>query len=266
MTRLRIAYAGDRWISVSVLTYLLEHEFEPLALLVSSPPNASHANDLMALCPHLDQDHILAGKAFREPHGCDLLLGLDLDFVVCVHFPYIVPKGVLELPRYGVLNLHPAYLPYNRGWHTPTWAILENTPYGATLHFMDEGVDTGDIVHQKRLRVSPGDTANSLYQRVLHLELEVFKEAWPSIVAGTYERRAQHALEGTCHRRDDLFSPAIQRIDLNTMVCAGDLIRRLRALTTNRPDEAAYFEANGQRFQIRLHIEEIVQNEDNRCY
>ena len=79
-----------------------------------------------------------------------MLEQLSLDYIICVHFPYIVPREILSIPKYGVTNLHPAYLPYNLGWHTPSWAILENTPIGATLHYMDECVDTGDIIHQKK--------------------------------------------------------------------------------------------------------------------
>jgi methionyl-tRNA formyltransferase len=71
-----------------------------------------------------------------------------------------------------VLNLHPV-LPYNKGWNTPSWAILDNTTYGATLHFMTEALDEGDIIHQKKLEIVFADTANTLYQKALELEKEV---------------------------------------------------------------------------------------------
>lgn len=256
MEQPRIAFAGDRDIGVWVLKYILDHGTKPLALLVSERNKASHADELIALCSYLEPEDVLQGVQFRKPAGVAQLSRLDLDYVICVHFPYIVPKEILSLPQIGILNLHPAYLPYNRGWHTPSWAILDGTPAGATLHFMDETTDTGDIVHRKHLEISPGDTAHSLYERLKEVEFELFKEAWPRLVSGSYERKPQNRDEGTFHKREDLFDETVQRIDLNSVVSTGDLLRRLRALTTNRVDEAAYYESEGRRFCVQVLIHE----------
>jgi methionyl-tRNA formyltransferase len=253
---MRIVFAGDREISVWVLEYLLEQGVRPLALLVPDSDRASHADKLAGMCPFLDREKIIRGSGFRVPAAVSLLRDLEPDYIVCVHFPYIVPEAVLAIPRGGVLNLHPAFLPYNRGWHTPSWAIWEQTPIGATLHFMDTGVDTGDIVHQAELPVSPGDTAHTLYEKLLKLEMEVFAEAWPRLGSGIVERKAQQPAKGSFHARQDLFQDAVQRIDLDEETKAGDLIRKLRALTTNRRAEAAYFEEGGKRFRIQVTINE----------
>jgi methionyl-tRNA formyltransferase len=256
MSHLRVAFAGDRDISVWVLEYILSQNVQPLALLVTDPDRASHAEQLMELCSFLPPERILRGSSFRAAHGMKLLRDLDLDYVIGIHFPYLVPQEVLAIPRTGVLNLHPAYLPYNRGWHTPSWAILDGTPIGATLHFMDPSIDTGDIIHQRALDVSPGDTAHNLYQRVKQLELEVFKEAWPSLLAGDYTRKRQDLDAGTLHQSRELFTAAVQEIDLSAEVPAEALIRRLRGLTTNRVDEAAYYEVDGTRYRIQVIIHE----------
>lgn len=250
----RFAFAGDRDIAVRVLDHLLGLGARPLALMVTEPGRASHADELVARCAHLDPSMIFRGREFREPRGMAALRELQLDLVVGVHFPYLVPPEVLEIPRTGVLNLHPAYLPYNRGWHTPSWAILEGTPVGATLHFMDAGVDTGDIVHQRELAVSPADTANTLYARLKELELQVFVEAWPGLAGGGFRRLPQPPDGGTAHKRADLLTPAVQRIDLEAPATAGELLRKLRALTTSHPGEAAYYEMNGMRYRVQVTI------------
>lgn len=256
MNQLRIAFAGDRDIAVWVLRFLRKQGVEPYALMISAPGRASHASDLVELYQHLDDEHILVGDRFRSDEGIALLRALELDYIVSVHFPYIVPEAVLALPRVGVLNLHPAYLPFNRGWHTPSWAILEGTPAGATLHFMDKGIDTGAIVHRKQLEVSPGDTADTLYTKLKQLEFEVFREGWQTIERGTYRCEAQDPKAGTTHKRDDLLTPEIQLIDLDEIVDAGSFLRRLRALTTNRVDEAAYFVKDGKRYRVQITIHE----------
>ncbi|MFL5383160.1 MAG: formyltransferase family protein [Longimicrobiaceae bacterium] len=259
----RFAFAGDRDVAVEVLRYLLEQGHRPSALLLSGAERASHADALAAACPFLPPEAILRGTAFREPAGLCLLRRLELDWIVGIHFPYLVPTEVLAVPRQGVLNLHPALLPWNRGWHTPTWALLEGTPAGATLHFMDAGFDTGDVVLQRPLEPRPCDTADTLYGRIRALEVEVFREAWPTLVDGSFRRTPQPVDVGTAHRRRDLFSPEVQRIDPDARMRAGDLLLRLRALTTSRWDEAAYFEAGGTRYRVQVAVREDPFSNDS---
>jgi len=253
---IRFAFAGDRDVAVWVLEHLLDEGFRPEALFLRAAKRASHADRLAELCAFLPPERVFRGKSFRKEPALTALRTLELDYIVAVHFPYIVPREVLALPRLGVLNLHPAYLPHNRGWHTPSWAILEETPIGATLHYMDEGIDSGDIVAQQTLEVHPDDTADKLYGRVKRLEFEVFKQAWPSLVAQSAARTPQDPNEGSSHVKEDLLDPRVRRIDLNEELKAGDLIRMLRAHTTNDPGEAAFFEENGKRYRVRVEIEE----------
>jgi methionyl-tRNA formyltransferase len=252
---LRFAFAGDRDIAVWVLEYLLGEGFRPQALLLRATKRASHAEQLAAMCTYLPDEHVLPGKTFRKEAGLDTLRALELDYIVGVHFPYIVPQEVLDIPRLGVLNLHPAFLPYNRGWHTPSWAILEGTPIGATLHYMDAGIDTGDIVVQQAIEVCPDDTADKLYGRVKRLELDVFRQAWPSLASRTAPRTPQRTDDGSSHVKEDLLDPKARRIDLDDELRAGDLIRKLRAHTTSDPAEAAFFEEDGKRYRVRVEIE-----------
>lgn len=250
----KIVFAGDRDISVWVLEHLIKNGIKPLALLISDEKNETHAQELVTLCHHLDKSRILVGEQVRT-NECEKLIGeLKPDFIICIHFPYIIPKMLLEIPKHGVLNLHPAYLPYNRGWHTPTWAIWKKTIYGATLHFMSENVDEGDIIHQKQIEILPDDTADTLYARVKKLELDVFKEALPSLTSGSYTRKPQAIDEGNTHKKTDIES--IKHINLDEYVKAEDLIRRIRALTTNNIKESAYFEDCGKLYLIQISITE----------
>ncbi len=263
MSKIRYAFAGDRDISVKILRFLLEQEAYPSVLLVSDPARASHAEELVLLCqPFLNDDMIFIGKAFRQPQVIKILSNMDLDYIIGVHFPYIIPPKILSIPKIGVLNLHPAYLPFNKGWHTPSWGILEQTPVGGTLHFMDEGVDTGDIVHQKQIEIHPMDTADSLYRRLKDVEFDVFVEAWEGLVTKTYTREEQKLSSGTFHHKKDLFNVDIQKIELNQPILASQLIDKIRGLTTNDLKEAAYFEKDGKRYRMQINIlEEKIKPE-----
>ena len=255
---MRIAFAGDRNISVSVLKFMLSKNVSPLALIVPDEERASHSEQLITSCSFLASKHIMRGSSFKTAEGIAVLRELDLDYIICIHFPYIIPEPVLSIPRYGVINLHPAFLPFNRGWHTPSWSIFEDTPIGATLHFMDEGIDTGDIICQESLSKRPDDTAHSLYKKVNMLELKIFKKCWPEIATGSYKRKRQDRTEGTVHEREELFSKSIQEIDLDIPVEPRRFIRKLRALTTNQIEEAAYFKYGNKRYRVQIIIREDI--------
>ena len=254
---MRIAFAGDRDISIKVLKFILKSGVKPLSLLVSDKSRQTHARELIQMCsPFMNTDFIFEGSSFRKKKSISMLQQLSLDYIISVHFPYIVSREILLVPKYGVVNLHPAYLPYNRGWHTPTWAIIEDTPIGATLHFMDEGVDTGDIIYQRKMDISLGDTADSLYKKLKKLEFEVFKDAWQPLAHGISNRIPQGLSVGTVHKKNDLFHDKIQKIDLNSFLKAENLIRQLRALTTNDLNEAAYYNVGKKRYRIQIKITE----------
>jgi methionyl-tRNA formyltransferase len=252
----RIVFAGNRGIAVKVLDFILSEEVYPQALLLPTSKKGSHNQELVNLCSFLPEDRILYGTEFRQKAGLALLTDLKPDYLICVHFPYLIPHQVLSIPTVGVLNLHPAYLPFNRGWHTPSWAILSDTPAGGTLHFMDENIDTGDIIHQKRVTIAASDTADSLYQKIIETEFDVFVEAFPSLLDHSYQRKSQKEIPGSVHHKEDLMNGDFRKLDLGKEVELGELITKLRGLTTSRIDEAAYFELNGKKHYIQVNIVE----------
>lgn len=77
----------------------------------------------------------------------------------------IIRKPLLEIPRIGVLNTHAAMLPRYRGVDTPQWAILEGGSVGVVEHFVDENIDTGDIVAVRELKLQSGDTVSRVLYR-----------------------------------------------------------------------------------------------------
>jgi dTDP-4-amino-4,6-dideoxyglucose formyltransferase len=252
---MKFAFAGDRKISCSILEFIISKGFSPAALLISDFDKASHDEELIQISG-LNESLIFRGNEFKNPQTLELLLSLDLDYIFGIHFPYIIPNEVLSIPKIGVVNLHPAFLPYNKGWHTPSWAIIEGHPYGATLHFMEEALDEGDIIHQKQIEVLPIDTANSLYKRVLKLEEEVFFEAFDNLCS-LNPKRIKQTGKGTSHQKKEL--KALQEITISENSNPIDLIHKIRALTTNDKDEAAYFMIDNKKIGVQINL--FYQNE-----
>lgn len=247
---MKYIFAGDREISVKILEFIISKGFKPSALFISSDLKQSHANELIKISG-LEVDKIFKGKEVNGKEVINFIKTLNVDYIIGIHFPYIISEELLNLPKIGFLNLHPAYLPYNKGWHTPSWAIIDQTPYGATLHFMSEELDAGDIIYQEEVSVLSHDTANSLYKKVLKKEFEVFIKSFEDLVK-LQPNRIQQIIEGTSHVKKDL--EEIQKIDLEKNYKGRDLINLLRGLTTNNVKESAYFVENDQRKFIQVSI------------
>jgi methionyl-tRNA formyltransferase len=248
-SEIRVVYAANRAIGVRALGLLHSAGIAPIAYLLPDGSDASHTADIKAAAAA--GVPVIEGKAFREPRAIDRLAALAPDYILSVHFPYLFTRELLAVPRVGTLNLHPAMLPFNRGWHTPSWAIIDGTPIGATLHWVDEGVDSGDIALQRAVPVRPQDTANVLYQRLLATELDLLKQAIPLLAAKRLPRTPQQA-GGSSHRKNDL--AAVQALEPNRTVRISELINLLRGLTTNNIDEAAFFVEGDRRYRLRLEI------------
>lgn len=87
-----------------------------------------------------------------------------IDLVVSVFFNQILESSLIHLPALGVINVHPAYLPNYKGTGPIFWSLVNKEKFvGATVHFIDEGIDTGKIILRKKIKVDDKDTEDSLY-------------------------------------------------------------------------------------------------------
>ena len=90
------------------------------------------------------------------------------DVIYCFGWSYLLSKDILQIPRLGVVGYHPASLPKNRGRHPIIWALaLGLRETSSTFFFMDEGADSGDILSQVSLTITPADNAKTLYERLI---------------------------------------------------------------------------------------------------
>lgn len=245
---MKYGFAGDRLISVNLLSFLIDEGYKPSFLIVNETKDSSHREELISLSGLTDRD-IYDIDFINKNYS--ILADYDTDYIFGIHFPYIISKPLLSIPKVGFLNLHPAFLPYNKGWHTPSWAILDKTKYGATLHFMSNDLDAGDIIAQREIEVKPNVTANELYQSVLKVEEQLFKDSFTNLLT-LKPTRTKQVKEGTSYNKKDLAK--VQEIDLNEKIFASDLIDKLRALTTNNIDEAAYFIVNEKKYRVQVNI------------
>jgi folate-dependent phosphoribosylglycinamide formyltransferase PurN len=126
----------------------------------------------------------------------------DPRLVISHGYRIILRRNVLDrLPR-RVINLHSSLLPYNRGADPTLWSVLEDTPAGVTIHYIDEGVDTGDVIAQREVELRDDDTLATAYDTLQGELAALFREQWAAISAGT-NAGAPQPPGGTVHRVAD---------------------------------------------------------------
>lgn len=199
----------------------------------------------------LEQDDTTVQALITHKEQYNTIKKLEPELIVSAGFRFIVPEEILQIPSRGAVNLHPSYLPYNKGANPNVWSIIEDVPAGVSVHYMVPEVDSGPIIGRKKVPVYPDDDGRSLYRRLEREQITLFKEVWDDIREGQAETIIQNDGVGTNHYKQD-FSDLFE-IDLNEQVKAGDLIDRLRALTFP-PYNNAYFEKDGEKYFIEVDV------------
>jgi methionyl-tRNA formyltransferase len=232
-----------------VADWLREEREEIVGLVLHPPAKRKFGAELVASAG-VPPERIFDGSALRSGGMPEALRELGADIGVSALFDYLLTAEVIGALPAGCVNLHPSYLPYNRGQYPNVWSIVERTPAGASLHYLDEGVDTGDLIARRRVEVEPVDTGETLYRKLEVTCLELFREYWPRIRGGRAPRSPQES-GGSYHRTWDV--ERIDAIDLDREYRARDLIDVLRARTFP-PYPGAYFEDGGRRVYLRLQL------------
>jgi methionyl-tRNA formyltransferase len=245
---MKVAFFGNNSLGARVLAWLVTQDVSIAALVLHPEARRRFGPELLSAA-RLSEADVIDGSALRTRDTMDRLRASGATLGLSVMFGYILPREVIDLFPGGCFNLHPAFLPMNRGADPNVWSIIENTPAGVTLHWMDEGIDTGDIVAQELMEVEPVDTGRSLYVKLEDACFDLFCRTWPLLRDGTAPRIPQRG-DGTYHRRADL--RLIDLIDLDREYRARDLIDLLRARSF-KPYRGASFEAAGRK--VRVHIE-----------
>jgi methionyl-tRNA formyltransferase len=124
------------------------------------------------------------------------------DFIISYGYRHIIKNDILERFPNKAINLHISYLPYNRGADPNLWSFLEDTPKGVTIHLLDKGLDTGDILAQETVPDFPDDTLRTMYDRLSRTIEDLFNRSWPDIRAGVMKATPQPS-GGSSHRLKD---------------------------------------------------------------
>lgn len=179
----RLPWVGIKWLSRSIA--------RPLTRVV---PRRGPTTGLAAQVEQQGGRFVLV----RDANGQDCrqaLATLSVDVLVLAGAP-IVRANILAVPRIGTLNAHQGTLPKYRGMNVIEWAIFEGSAPSVTVHFVDPGIDTGDIVASEEIAVRPGDTLEMVRARAADKQAQLLAWAVSTLRSGPLPRVRQLAEDG----------------------------------------------------------------------
>ena len=186
---------------------------------------------------------VLQPKKIREPEAVAALSKYDADLYVVAAFGQILTQEILDMPPFGCVNIHASLLPKYRGAAPIQWAILDGeTVTGVTIQQMNAGIDTGDILSKVCVDISPEDTGDSLFEKLMHAGAKLLVETLPRIEAGEIMPEAQDEAQATYAKR---LSKELGQIDWREG--AAVIERKIRAFTSW---PGAYTMLSGKPFKL----------------
>lgn len=204
---LKIIFIGTPKFGAIILEGLIKAGYRPILVItetdkpagrkktITSPPvkilAAKHGIEII-------QPEQIQGAKIPACRQTGKIQNLKPDLIIVAAYGQILPKEILEIPKYGCLNVHPSLLPKYRGATPVQSAILNgDKETGATIMLMDKGVDTGPIVNQRKTAIGPNETHQELHNRLAILSSELLIDTIPDWLKGEIKSKPQNENEAT---------------------------------------------------------------------
>lgn len=202
MSALRVVFMGTPDFAVPSLQALLDagHDVKAVFTQPDRPRGRGHKMSFSPVkrAAEAADVPVYQPRTLRDEQTMKALRGLSPDVIVVVAYGQLLPKSVLDLPRLGCVNVHASLLPRHRG-AAPIQAALAagDRVTGITTMFMDEGLDTGDMIFRHEIPIGPQDDAGTMHDRLAAAGADVLVETLAALAAGTAPRTPQNDTEAT---------------------------------------------------------------------
>jgi methionyl-tRNA formyltransferase len=251
---MRIVFIGTGEIGVPTLQALLKSEHEIVAVVTQpdKPVGRAQLVEPSAIKKALTGGAaggrplslpILQPARIKERQAIEEIRALEPNIIVVAAYGQILPADVLEIPKIGCLNLHASLLPHWRGAAPIQAAIVAgDRETGITVMYMDEGLDTGDIMLQRKTTILPSDTGRSVHDRLANIAPDTLLNALRLLAEGNAPRIPQDNTLAT-------YAPKLKREDgkIDWSESADVIERKIRAFN---PWPGAYMTIDGRNLKI----------------
>lgn len=244
---MNVIFMGTPDLAATVFESLIDSKYNIIAA-VTQPDRPKGRGKKLVYSPvkELALSHeipVLQPVRARDEDFIEELKGYNPDIIVVAAFGQILPKEILDLPKYGCINVHTSLLPKYRGASPIQWAIMNgDEKTGVTIMHMDVGLDTGDIIIQKEVIIDEKETAQTLHDKLAICGGKLVLEAIDLLELGKAPRVKQ----------DDTKASHVKTLDktigeIDFLMSAVEIERRIRGLN---PWPSAYTFFNGQNLKI----------------
>ncbi|MGQ9628973.1 MAG: methionyl-tRNA formyltransferase [bacterium] len=201
---MRIVLMGNKDLAVNCLDYLLREGEEVVAVVLNRGDRRASDSWYRSLGEYcaLKGLRTFQPSSANDPEFLNEIRALSPDLVLSMSYDRILKEAFLRIPSRGAINIHFALLPRNRGCLPLVYALAGGErKVGVTIHYIDPGIDTGDIISQEGIPVSDEDTAFSLYFKCVEVGTDLFERTFPLIKSGRNGRTKQNDIEATYHKQ-----------------------------------------------------------------
>lgn len=200
---MRVVFMGTPDFAVPALEALVSSDRHAVSLVVTQPDRpkgrsgAPSPSDVKR-CALAHGIPVYQPARIRNPESVERLREENPDIIVVTAFGQILSKEILDLPRYGCINIHGSLLPQYRGAAPVQWAVIDGQrEAGNTIMQMNEGLDTGDILLQESILLAPDETGGSLYERLSQMSGPLLLRTLEGLEAGTIKPVPQDESKAT---------------------------------------------------------------------
>ena len=244
---MRIVFIGAGEIGVPTLRALLNSEHEVVGM-VTQPDKPVGRAQMVEPTPvrkavTATNIPVLQPPRIKDPQAIEEIHALTSDVIVVMAYGQILPRALLEIPNIACLNLHASLLPRWRGAAPIQAAIVAgDRETGITVMYMDEGLDTGDILLQRTIDILLDDTGGSLHDRLAQIAPDALLESLRLLAKGIAPRTSQDSSLAT-------YAPKLKREQgkIDWFEPAEAIERKIRAFD---PWPGAFMKINGQNLKI----------------
>lgn len=244
---MKIVFMGTPDFAAGALEALISAGHDITAAVTQPDKPRGRSNELVPppvkVCALKHNIPVMQPKRIKQPEAVEELKKYPADVYVVAAFGQILSREILDLPRYGSLNIHASLLPRYRGTSPIQRAIIDGEEKtGITIMQMDEGIDTGDMLYKKETAIGPEDNYETLHDRLTALGGEAIVEALALLEAGKLVPEKQDD-SASCYA--PLIEKAMGQIDFGSS--AVEIDRLIRGMT---PWPSAYTAYKGKQLKI----------------
>ena len=245
---MRVIYMGTPDFAVSILEAIIEKGHNVIAVVTQADKPKGRGKEIQytpvkeAAIKH----NIPVYQPLRIKNNSEIeeeLRSLNPDIIIVAAYGQILPKAILEMAKYGCINVHASLLPKYRGAAPIQWSIIEGEKVtGVTTMMMDEGLDTGDMLDVAEVKIEDSDTGGSLHDKLAMAGGKLITETMEKLEKGTAVRKKQDEGLSTYAK---MLSKSLGNIDFNKT--ATEIERLIRGLN---PWPSAYTFLNGRMIKV----------------